>query len=67
MDFTSLTGDFASIQVLGASGYQFSEEFTGGGLTLVTQAVPEPSMFVLMGIGALGLLAYACRRQKRTA
>jgi hypothetical protein len=29
------------------------------------QAVPEPTCVVLLGIGALGLLAFACGRQRR--
>lgn len=64
MDFNSRTGDFDSIQVLGASGYQFLPEYTGGGLTLLTQAVPEPST-IIMGLTGLVFLLLLARRQRR--
>jgi hypothetical protein len=35
--------------------------FLPGGIA--AQEVPEPSTFVLLGIGAMGLLAYAWRRR----
>jgi fibronectin-binding autotransporter adhesin len=47
-------GTYASFTVTGFSGYA------------VTEAVPEPSTLVLLGIGAVGLLAYGWKR-RRTA
>ena len=35
------------------------------GGTVFSISVPEPSTFVLLGMGALGILAFACRRRKR--
>ena len=64
MDFNSRTGDFDSIQVLGASGYQFVPEYTGGGLTLLTQAVPEPSTIIMGLTYIICLLAVAWRQQR---
>jgi hypothetical protein len=52
MDFYSKTGDFASIQVLGAPGYQFATQYSGSNLDLVTEAVPEPASALLLVIGA---------------
>ncbi len=65
MDFNSRTGDFDSIQVLGASGYQFLPEYTSGGLTLLTQAVPEPSTIVMAVVGLVCLLLLARRHRRQ--
>ena len=50
---TDLTydGTFASFTATGLSGYAMA-------------AVPEPCTLVLLGIGAISLLAYARRRQR---
>ena len=63
MDFNSRTGDFDSIQVLGASGFQFTTEYNADSLTLVTEAVPEPSTMILALAAAASLLLVSrCRR-----
>ncbi len=51
---TDLTydGTFASFTATGLSGYAVT-------------TVPEPSVLVLLGIGAISLLAFACRRQRK--
>ena len=67
MDYYSRTGEFDMIQVLGASGYQFLPEYSSSGLTLLTQAVPEPSAIILLLTGLFGVLAYAWRRRTQTA
>ena len=63
MDFNSRTGDFDSIQALGASGFQFTTEYNADSLTLVTEAVPEPSTMILALAAAASLLLVSrCRR-----
>jgi formylglycine-generating enzyme len=47
---------------IGAGGSVTIRETTGA----TTNAVPEPSTFVLLGMAAVGLLTYAWRRRKRT-
>jgi hypothetical protein len=41
--------------------------FPGGGYGLVSVPVPEPSTLLLLGIGAVSMMAYAWRKQRRTA
>ena len=36
-------------------------------VTLTAGAVPEPSTFVLLGMGAIGLIGYRRRKQKQLA
>jgi len=40
---------------------------TGDWVIATTSPVPEPSTLVLLGIGAISLLAYAWRKRRRTA
>ena len=65
MDFNSRTGDFASIQVLGSPGYQFTEQYSSSGLTLVTQSVPEPGTLASLLTAAFAFLCYAYRQRMR--
>jgi formylglycine-generating enzyme required for sulfatase activity len=82
-DFTSLTPDgVAGFALMGidpaegfdptaglpfAVGLQFASEGVTQLYTLTYSPVPEPSTFVLLGIGAMSLLGYAWRRRKRMA
>jgi len=66
MDFNSRTGDFDAHQVLGASGYQFTPQYTGGSLTLITRSVPEPSTIVMAFTGLVCLLLLVGRHRQRT-
>ncbi len=43
------------------------QEWGDGQPVTIATAVPEPSTLVLLGIGAVSLLAYAWRRRRRTA
>ena len=58
----SLTADsiIQNTLTIGAGGSVTIRETAGGAAN--ANAVPEPSVFVLLGIGALGLLSYALRR-----
>ena len=47
---------------IGAGGSVTIRETSGG-----AEAVPEPSTFVLLGMGAVGLLAYAYQHRNRPA
>jgi autotransporter-associated beta strand protein len=60
MAYSSETGTFAGVTGLPA-GYKLQYNATELDL------VPEPSTFVLLGAGAVSLLAYAWRRRTRTA
>ena len=71
-----LSGTFAGLsqgQLFGVDGYQFKISYEGnaegipsftGGNDLVLMSVPEPSGLVLLGIGAIGVLAWAWRRRR---
>ena len=51
------------------SGTSGGQPVVGGSLNVYSFSitVPEPSAFVLLGIGAVSLLGYAWRRRKQTA
>jgi T5SS/PEP-CTERM-associated repeat protein len=55
-DDLTYDGKYASFTVTGLGDYAVTAE-----------AVPEPSTLVLLGIGAVSLLAYAWRKRRRTA
>ena len=62
------SNDFSGWTVTGTGlGYNFVYEFSSDShdLYLDVLSVPEPSTLVLLGVGAIGLLAYL-RRRKRT-
>ena len=65
MNFNSRSGDFGSLQVLGAPGYSFATQYSTGALTLVTLSVPEPGSLTLLLTGATAALFLAGRRRKR--
>jgi autotransporter-associated beta strand protein len=62
-DYTTLVGDhFANVTGLPA-GYHIEYQYQGG--NQIALVVPEPSTLALLGVGALGLLAYVWRRRNR--
>ena len=60
-DGVSPNGQF---QVVSGYDWDLSQLYTTGEVTLLGAAVPEPSTLALLGVGALGLIAYAWRRRK---
>ncbi len=63
----SPSGQFAQVINELPAGYSWdtSQLYTTGDVTL--EPVPEPSTIALLGMGALGLLAYAWRKRRRAA
>jgi uncharacterized protein YjbI with pentapeptide repeats len=60
-DWSSVSPD-GRFQVVADSGWDLSRLYTSGQVTFVGQ-VPEPCTFAMLGMGALGLFAYAWRRR----
>ena len=50
-----------------ASVHSFGIPYDGGGGYLGTAAVPEPSSFALLGLGAMGVAIRAYRRRRMAA
>jgi hypothetical protein len=65
LTYGSRSGEFASIEVLGFSGYEFAPLYGDTSMLLATEAVPEPATLGLLGIG-LGVLL-GRHRQRETA
>ena len=64
IDAGTITGSLGSNRDGTIGGLPATLSTSGGDLVL--NVVPEPSTFVLLGMGAVGLLGFAWRRRKRT-
>ncbi len=65
-DSRSLTIPVGATQfLLGCNDDNYPDN--GGGWLIGVSEVPEPSSFILLGMGAIGLLTYTWRRRKYTA
>jgi len=67
-------GQTSTIQVIStnavyytAGTYSFQDGVTANGVGFAPTLVPEPSTMALVGLGALGFVAYGLRRRVRTA
>ena len=58
------TQTLSTIQLVDNGGYMFQRTVLDG---VTVESVPEPSAFVLLGVGAIGLMGSAWRRRKRAA
>ena len=79
IDPTSLVGDTFQLfdwsgvnpngrfQVVSNYGWDLSQIYSSGEVTLLAVTVPEPSTFAMLGVGACGLLACTWRRRRRNA
>lgn len=69
-DLASGLRDLATLYVTTGSNVSFNGKLgytSGGGSSypvLITHNIPEPSTLVLLGMGLLGLVCYACRKRK---
>jgi len=61
LDFNSVSGQFATIDVLDDPAYQFALQYNGSNLALTTTAVPEPASIGLVAM--ISLLALRRRRR----
>jgi hypothetical protein len=62
--FVGLHAPTLTLEAFGAAGDVPRAPVNG--IQIVPAPVPEPSTFVLLGMGAIGLLGFAWRRRKRT-
>ena len=72
-DYPLITGQIGSpllsdfVLPTAPAGERYALALGSGNIDLVVTAVPEPSTFALLGVGAVGFLGYAWRRRKRKA
>jgi hypothetical protein len=63
---TASSGITNSLSLIGSHAADF-QLATAGSTLVLTYSVPEPSTFILLGMGAIGLLAFAYRGRRQPA
>jgi hypothetical protein len=65
--YSSVANSFAFPTLLAASGPSTTFQFDAVNLRIATTAVPEPSSFAILAMGAIALVGYRRRKWKQTA
>ncbi|MGD0463731.1 MAG: PEP-CTERM sorting domain-containing protein [Tepidisphaeraceae bacterium] len=65
VDYGDLSGQFATVDVLGNSNVQFALEYNSNDLVLIATVVPEPASLALLAVGGLGFMKRPGRRSSK--